>query len=82
MSGAGPGRIPPCPECGGRQVGGAKLASRGAGKLALWRRRAAFFEITKVQPFVCVQCGRVGTYVENLAAFRQQLQNHPDEFWW
>lgn len=91
MSSAGPPaqtrRIPPCPDCGGTRVGALYLAD-GQGwstslvrppKRRLWWRNDA---LAKLVAFVCVSCGHVKLYADDLARLQAATYEHPEWFRW
>lgn len=75
-----PGRLPPCSDCGGLQVGGAVIWGE-------WLRRPVSVlrfpsHITRLKTFVCVGCGRVQLYAADPDEVRRFVERLPRYFRW
>jgi hypothetical protein len=78
--------IPPCPDCGGRRVGGLGLTGRGAHYMGLWPRKRHRFtgneKLAAVEAYVCLACGYVKFYADDLATLRRAAEEHPEWLKW
>ena len=78
-----PWRIPPCPDCGGVRVSGARLGARGASWLTLWPARSfGFSNICGVRTLACLGCGKLEMYASDVASLRRFVEEHADQFGW
>jgi predicted nucleic-acid-binding Zn-ribbon protein len=74
------GRIPPCIDCGGPNVLGPQLEAPGGAVVRRLRMRRRQFN--RLNTFVCLGCGRVKLYVDDVTSLRRYAQANPDEFRW
>jgi hypothetical protein len=81
-----PSGLPACEECGGRQVGNLVMPAAGTwgGLLRMMpgvgRRRSS--TVTGLRAFVCLGCGRVRLFADDLEQLRRDVAEHPDSYSW
>lgn len=83
---AQPQRIPPCPDCGGTRVGDLLVGAQGANFTGVIPRGQPSFlgfrSVARLVAYVCLQCGNVKLYMDDLAWLQDAARQHPEWFRW
>jgi uncharacterized protein with PIN domain len=67
--------VKPCPECGGPRIVTVSFEASLARDGAMGRTH-----ISDCFGVVCIQCGHITWYAQDLQKIRQELEKHPQDF--
>jgi len=68
--------ISPCPACGGQRIG-APAYKAGIGRK---QGKYAMLHVSSLKALVCMVCGQVTFYIENMENLKEELRKYPESF--